>query len=115
MIEKKYRLSEREVKKVLSKGKPFFSYSLVFKKIPSKLSYARFAIVISGKSVPNAVVRNSFRRSFYIFMKENADTLRGDIVCIISSKIKLGSDTECYKKIHSEWKYILEKKLGKNI
>ena len=71
MIAKKYRLSNREVKKVLSKGRPFFSYSLVFKKIPSKLDYARFAIVISRKSVPNAVIRNSFRRYFYAYMKKS--------------------------------------------
>lgn len=37
MIAKKYRLQEREVKKVLHKGKPFFSYSIVFNVIPNKL------------------------------------------------------------------------------
>jgi ribonuclease P protein component len=65
VIAKKYRLKEREVKKVLQKGKPFFSSGLVFNVLPNTLSQARFAIVISRKSVPNNVVRNIYRRLFY--------------------------------------------------
>jgi len=65
VIAKKYRLKEREVKKVLQKGKPFFSYSLVFNVLSHTLPESRFAIVISSKSVPSAVVRNMYRRKFY--------------------------------------------------
>ncbi len=65
MIKKNYRLKEREVKKVLKKGKPFFSYWIVLNSMQNKLEYNRFAIVLSAKSVKNNVERNFFRRRFY--------------------------------------------------
>ena len=37
MIKKVYRLKEKEVKKVLQKGKPFFSYNIVSNTIPNTL------------------------------------------------------------------------------
>jgi hypothetical protein len=46
VISKKNRLTEREVKKVLGKSKPFFSYGIVLNYIPNKLTHNRFAIVI---------------------------------------------------------------------
>gem|GEM_PF-6120195 len=46
MISKQFRLSERQVKKVLAKSKPFFSYGLVLNKTPNKLDHNRYAIVI---------------------------------------------------------------------
>jgi hypothetical protein len=42
MIKKIYRLKEREVKKVLSKRKPFFSYGIVLNIFKNKLDYNRF-------------------------------------------------------------------------
>jgi len=68
MIKKIYRLKEKEVKKVLSKWKPFFSYGLVLNYIPNKLDYSRFAIVLWTKSVSSWVERNFFRRKFYDFV-----------------------------------------------
>lgn len=73
MLAKENRLSERQVKKVLRKGKPFFSYTLVIHTLPSTLDAARCAIVISGKSVPSAVVRNMYRRKFYSLCREYLD------------------------------------------
>mgnify|MGYP005995417273 FL=1 len=46
MITKQFRLKEREVKKVLQRGKPFFSYGIVLNYTKNKLGYNRFAIVI---------------------------------------------------------------------
>lgn len=65
MIAKQYRLSENEVKKVLQKWKPFFSYWIVLNYLKNKDTKNRFAIVISGKSVAGSVARNYFRRRFY--------------------------------------------------
>ncbi len=65
MIKKIYRLKERELKKVLAKWKPFFSYGVVLNKLKNKKKFNRFAIVISAKSVENNVSRNFFRRKFY--------------------------------------------------
>lgn len=65
MISKKYRLTEREVKKVLQRWKPFFSYGIVLNYIKNKSDYNRFAIVIWSKSVKTNVERNFFRRTFY--------------------------------------------------
>lgn len=52
MIAKKYRLTEKEVKKVLAKRKPFFSHTLVANTYSNTLSYARIGIVLSGKQTP---------------------------------------------------------------
>lgn len=70
MIAKKFRLTEIEVKKVLKWRKPFFSYWIVANQAPNKLSYNRFALVVSSKSIASAVERNFFRRIFYEAVRE---------------------------------------------
>ncbi|MBP6981827.1 ribonuclease P protein component, partial [Candidatus Gracilibacteria bacterium] len=65
MIAKKNRLSENEVKKVLSKRKPFFSYGLIANTFPNRLGYARCGIVLSGKQTKGSVNRNFWRRLSY--------------------------------------------------
>jgi ribonuclease P protein component len=65
MIQKIYRLKEKEMKKVLAKWKPFFSYMIVLNKMPNNETYHRFGIIISQKSISNSVNRNFFRRLFY--------------------------------------------------
>ena len=49
MISKLYRLNEKELRKVLSKKKPFFSYTLIANTFPNALDHARCAILLSGK------------------------------------------------------------------
>ena len=46
MIKKIYRLKEREIKKVLGKTKPFFSYGIVLNMKPNRKGFNRFAVVI---------------------------------------------------------------------
>lgn len=65
MISKKLRLSEREVKKVLQKGKPFFSHWIVVNSFINTAGCNRFAIVIWWKSVNTNVTRVFFRRRFF--------------------------------------------------
>lgn len=114
MLAKKFRLHEREVKKVLHKGKPFFSYSIVFNIIPNKLSYSRFAIVIWWKSVPNAVVRNMYRRMYYNLAHKYIKYNFWDVVCVVKKQTKLDRNKQTQNKIRSEINYLFEKKLWKN-
>lgn len=65
MISKKYRLNEREFRKVLSKRKPFFSYNLVANVSQNALGYCRCGIILSSKQAPGSVNRNHFRRLVY--------------------------------------------------
>lgn len=65
MLAKKFRLTEREVKKVLQKWKPFFSYWIVLNAYKNTVSSNRYGIVIGGKSSGWAICRNFFRRLFY--------------------------------------------------
>lgn len=111
MIAKKYRLKEREVKKVLHKGKPFFSYTIVFNVFPNKLEYSRFAIVIGRKSAVNNVVRNNYRRVFYDICAKYKDIPNKDIVCVVKSKKKLQKEPDAVKAIASEINYLFEKRL----
>jgi len=93
VIAKLYRLRETEVKKVLRKGKPFFSYGLVLNALPNGLEYNRFAIVISGKSVNGSVERNYFRRLFYSTVVDFLETKKGqDCVFVVKAKTKLERD-----------------------
>lgn len=93
MITKKYRLTEKEVKKVLQRWKPFFSHNMVSNKLKNDYTYNRFAIVISGKSVKNSVERNFFRRRFYDYVKTIVDD-GFDIVFVVKSKVKLDKKDE---------------------
>ncbi|MDP2090014.1 MAG: ribonuclease P protein component [Candidatus Gracilibacteria bacterium] len=75
MIPKLNRLTEKEVKKVLTRGKPFFSYGIVLNYQKNNLEKNRFAIVIGGKSVKTSVERNFFRRSFYDLVRNSINFL----------------------------------------
>ncbi len=114
MLAKIYRLKEREVKKVLHKGKPFFSYSVVFNVFPNKLPHSRFAIVIWGKSVPTNVLRNLYRRKYYDICSKYIWKWYWDVVCVVKSKTKLWKLPDDISKIESEITYLFEKKLWKN-
>lgn len=116
MLAKKYRLREKEVKKVLQKGKPFFSYNLAIKYFPSKISDVKFAIVIGWKSVSNNVVRNFYRRKFYDFCKKSLEQLPSwYYVCVIKKSFKLEKTFSIQQQFESEISYLFHKKLWKNI
>jgi ribonuclease P protein component len=92
MIAKKYRLSERELKKVLSRGKPFFSRGMVLNYSQNKKWFHRFWIVLSWKSCLNSVHRNFFRRSFYNSVSPyllNTDSKFYDFVFVQKKQCKL--------------------------
>lgn len=65
MIAKKYRLTEREVRKVLSRRKPFFSYMFIANILENHEENHRVAILLSGKVARGSVNRNFWRRHFY--------------------------------------------------
>ena len=71
MIAKKYRLGEMDIRKVLSRKKPFFSYSFIANTRKNPTGISRFAILLSGKVTPGSVNRNTFRRIFYDTACEN--------------------------------------------
>jgi len=90
MIKKIYRLKESEVKKVLRFSKPFFSYNIVLNSSNNNLWYNRFAIIISWKTVINAVNRVFFRRLFYSIINNNIFTQKHkDLVFIVKKQTKL--------------------------
>ncbi len=94
MLKKKYRLKEREVKKVLGKTKPFFSYWIVLNVKLNRKNYNRFAIIIGSKSVNINVTRVFFRRYFYNFIKlstlfSSLDNKKYDFVFIVKKQTKL--------------------------
>ncbi len=93
VISKELRLHEREVKKVLQKWKPFFSYGIVLNSIKNKVWFARFAIVIWWKSVDCNVSRTFFRRRFYDFIQEKLKTeelnASTDYVFVVKKQTKL--------------------------
>ncbi|MCP4523364.1 MAG: ribonuclease P protein component [Candidatus Gracilibacteria bacterium] len=98
MISKQYRLKEREVKKVLQRGKPFFSYGIVLNYTKNKFGYNRFAIVIGSKSVLNNVSRCFFRRKFYTQVQSTIEQQTNgsyyDFVFVVKKQTKLVKKSE---------------------
>lgn len=95
MISKKNRLSEKEVKKVLTRWKPFFSYGMVLNYLKNTLEINRYAIVIWWKSVKTNVARNYFRRKFYDLAKENLGENKWlDFVFVVKKQTKLDKNDE---------------------
>ena len=125
MISKKYRLKDRELKKVLKEWKPFFSYGIVLNYNKNKVSYNRFAIVIWAKSVKNNVQRNFFRRKFYdeilksVLFSYNLNLINEkqgcDYVFVVKKQTKLDkNNSEVINKFDGDIKFLINK-LSKSI
>lgn len=110
MIKKKFRLRERDVKRVLQKWEPFFSYGIVLNKQRNKLDCNRFAIVISWKSVSSWVERNFFRRRFYDFIWNSKIFSEKwfDFVFLVKTKTKL-SKKDSLETFLKDLKFLLSK------
>ena len=111
MIAKRYRLTEKQVKKVLHKWKPFFSREIVLNKFKNDYNYNRFAVVISWKSVKSAVERNFFRRRFYDFCREKIlFNPWNDLVFVVKQKTKLDkNDENCLNFFLRDLEYLMKK------
>jgi len=114
VLKKKFRLKERQVKKVLLKWKPFFSYWIVLNFLENNLKHNRFAIVISWKSVKNNVWRVFFRRRFYDFSfpyiyKEKQNKFY-DLVFVVKKQTKLDKkDKKSLEDFFSNLKFLFKK------
>ncbi len=82
MIAKEYRLTEREVRKVLSRKKPFFSYMFIANVLENKTEHGRCGILLSGKVARGSVNRNFFRRKFYDSSLVDLQRLSLDVVLV---------------------------------
>ena len=90
MISKKNRLSEREVRKVLTRWKPFFSYWIVLNYMKNNSEKNRFAIVIWWKSVKTNVERVFFRRTYYDIVSDKLISNKWiDYVFVVKKQTKL--------------------------
>ncbi len=90
MISKRNRLSEREVKKVLTRWKPFFSYGVVLNYMKNKSQINRYAIVIWWKSVKTNIARVFFRRLYYDIVSDKLNNENWvDFVFVIKKQTKL--------------------------
>ncbi len=82
MIAKAYRLTEREVRKVLHRKKPFFSYMFIANILDNKLEHGRCGILLSSKVSKGSVNRNFWRRRFYDTFLPTLHSCRKDIVFV---------------------------------
>jgi ribonuclease P protein component len=111
VISKKNRLSEREVKKVLTRWKPFFSYGIVLNYLKNNSEKNRFAIVIGWKSVKTNVARVFFRRMFYMLVSNNLDAQKWfDFVFVVKKQTKLDKkDKASILSFEKDIKFLLNK------
>ena len=116
MIAKKYRLTENEFKKVLSRRKPFFAHGMVANVLPNRLGYARIGILLGGKQAPGSVNRNYFRRSTYDLSRASLEKVGLDIVFVMKKGKPLDhKDPLMYdalkKDIEFLWKIVIREHL----
>ena len=111
MISKNNRLSEREVKKVLTRWKPFFSYGIVLNYLKNNSKKNRYAIVIGGKSVNTNVSRVYFRRRFYNLVYDRLETDKWyDFVFVVKKQTKLDkNDEKSILNFEKDIKFLLNK------
>ena len=115
MISKKSRLTEREVKKVLGRWKPFFAYWIVLNKIPNREWKNRFAIVIGWKSVNTNVTRTFFRRKFYDYISwttlfTGSVEKTTDFVFVVKKKTQLDRKSlEALKTFEKDLNFLVKK------
>ena len=111
VLAKKYRLTEKNTKRVLHKWKPFFSYGIVLNLEKNKYNHNRFAIVIWSKSVISSVHRNYFRRRFYDLMKDKLDYKAWiDMVFVVKQKTKLNlNDKNSINSFVKDLNFLLNK------
>lgn len=82
MISKEYRLTEHELRKVLARKKPFFSYVWIANTMENKKTHGRCAILLSSKCTKGSVNRNYWRRKFYDISHIYLEHIRFDVVLI---------------------------------
>ena len=82
MISKEYRLTEHELRKVLNRKKPFFSYVWIANTMENKASHGRCGILLSSKCTKGSVNRNYWRRKFYDISLPSLGTICMDIVLV---------------------------------
>ena len=91
MIAKRFRLNENQIKKVLQKKKPFFSYWIVANIIKNNLEYSRVSIILSSAQTKWSVNRNRIRRHIYDISAPYIKDLGVDIVYMFKKKTLLNS------------------------
>ena len=82
MISKEYRLTERELRKVLSRKKPFFSYIFIANTLTNKAPHGRCGILLSSKCAKGSVNRNFWRRMFYDMSLSTLLRINMDVVVV---------------------------------
>ena len=111
MISKKNRLKERQVKKVLLKWKPFFSYNIILNYIKNNLSKNRYSIIIWKKSITTNISRVFFRRKFYELVNDNLINKKWiDYVFVVNKQMKLDKkNIQVLKMFKKDIKFLLHK------
>ena len=112
MISKKYRLTENEVRKVLNRKKPFFSYVWIANTTPNKLDHGRCGILLSSKVAKGSVNRNFWRRTYYDLSLPYITMLPLDMVLIAKKGTILDYKNEIHivefkKNIQSLYRHIV--------
>ncbi len=82
MISKEYRLTEHELRKVLNRKKPFFSFVWIANTLENKKAHGRCGILLSAKCTKGSVNRNYWRRKFYDISLASLERLPVDIVLV---------------------------------
>jgi ribonuclease P protein component len=82
MISKSFRLTEQQIRKVLSNKKPFFSYIFIANTRPNTRKHWRIGILLSWKQARWSVNRNTIRRKIYDLSKIYLDHINHDIVLV---------------------------------
>lgn len=114
MISKEYRLTENEVKKVLHRKKPFFSYTCIANTSSNRLNHGRCWILLSSKCTKGSVNRNFWRRKFYDFSLDFLKKNQTDVVLVMKKWTTLDYKNPEHIAEFEKNLHFLYKKIGEN-
>jgi len=110
MLKKDFRLrKDKDVRRVLAKGKGFHGQFLGIKFLPNKLENNRFCLIISNKISKKSTKRNKIRRRLSEIVRLNLAKIKGNYDIVIIAKPKTEVLEKGYQELAEETLYLLNK------
>ncbi len=119
MFSKKKRIPRDQIKKVISEGTKSYSELFLIKKRKNKLSFNRYAFIVSKKvakmAVSRVLIKRKVKSAVYKFDREQLkktntvnDNFGNDFLFIINAKIKVTKEPLIINELNKKMRFMVE-------